>query len=339
MATFKVLNRQVYSSAKYSIVPIRKEDKYAIMKWRNEQINHLRQNKPLTETDQDAYFKNVVSKLFDQERPNQILFSYLENGKCIGYGGLVHINWIDKNAEISFIMDTELEKDYFSFHWETYLGLIEKVAFEELQLHKTFTFAFDLRPKLYEVLEKSGYEREARLKEHCFFEGKYLDVIIHSKINIRLYLRDASQEDLQITYKWANHSYTRKYAFNQGFISREEHSRWFTGKIEDQNCIYKLLIRGDEPVGSIRFDIKGEEGLISYLIAPDQIRKGYGKKILELALLSIEMERTDIKYIKGLVKKKNIASIKVFEKLGFHNTELGEDVLDFKKELKHADRK
>ena len=71
---------------------------------------HLRQDKPLTEEDQEAYFLNVVAKLFEQERPNQLLFSFLDGDKCIGYGGLVHINWIDKNAEISFIMNTSLEK-------------------------------------------------------------------------------------------------------------------------------------------------------------------------------------------------------------------------------------
>jgi RimJ/RimL family protein N-acetyltransferase len=183
MGTYKVLNKQVYSSGNYSIVPIRTEDKYAIMKWRNEQIYHLRQNSPLTEADQDTYFEGIVSQLFNQEKPNQILFSYLENGKCIGYGGLVHINWTDKNAEISFIMDTSLEKEFFSFHWQIFLALIEKVAFEDLQFHKIFTYAFDLRPNLYPVFEKSGFEFDARLKEHCFFESKFLDVVIHRKIN------------------------------------------------------------------------------------------------------------------------------------------------------------
>ncbi|MFD2201848.1 GNAT family N-acetyltransferase [Shivajiella indica] len=336
---YKILENQVFSNGKYSLVPIRTEDKYAIMKWRNEQIYHLRQNKPLTETDQDTYFDNVIVKLFDQERPNQILFSYLDNGNCIGYGGLVHINWTDKNAEISFIMDTALEKDFFSFHWKTYLDLIEKVAFKELELHKIFTYAFDLRPRLYVILENSGYEREARLKEHCFFEGKYIDVIIHSKTNGRLYLRNAGMDDLEITYSWANHPHTRQYAFNQEFISLEEHSKWFTGKITDQNCIYKLLISGAEPLGSIRFDLKGDEGLISYLIGPDHIGKGYGKNLLELSILSLEKERTDVSSIKGLVKKENIASVKIFEKLGFDKTELDENVLEFRMKINHAGRK
>lgn len=153
------------------------------MQWRNEQLYHLRQQKPLTTEDQENYFSIVITKLFAQEQPNQILFSYLENGICIGYGGLVHINWADKNAEISFVMDTQLEKEYFSKHWSTYLGLIEQVAYSELNLHKIFTYAFDLRPHLYDVFEANGFRKEAVLKEHCLFGNNFIDVIIHSKIN------------------------------------------------------------------------------------------------------------------------------------------------------------
>lgn len=183
MNSYKVLNNQQFSSNEFAIVPIRYEDRLQILKWRNEQIYHLRQDKPLTKEDQDNYFNTVVSKLFNEQKPNQILFSYLQNDICIGYGGLVHINWIDKNAEISFIMNTELETDYFSKHWTTFLQLIEQVAFMDLKFHKIFTFAFDVRPHIYQVFESAGFVKEANLKEHCFFDGHYKDVIIHRKLN------------------------------------------------------------------------------------------------------------------------------------------------------------
>ena len=183
MNSYKPLNHNVYSKEGFSLVPIREEDRWDIMKWRNEQIFHLRQSKPLTSEDQDRYFKNIVSKLFAEEFPGQLLFSFLKDGQCIGYGGLVHINWLDKNSEISFIMDTSLEENHFNEYWTIYLQLLEQMAFDDLKFHKIFTYAFDLRPHLYDVLESNGYIKEATLKEHCLFEGQYKDVIIHSKIN------------------------------------------------------------------------------------------------------------------------------------------------------------
>ena len=136
MKFYKVLHNQKFTNDEFSIVPIRYEDRMSILQWRNEQIYHLRQDSPLNKEDQEIYFKTVVNKLFDQEHPSQLLFSYMENDVCIGYGGLVHINWIDKNAEVSFIMNTELEKDYFSKHWSVFLKLIELVAFKELKLDR-----------------------------------------------------------------------------------------------------------------------------------------------------------------------------------------------------------
>lgn len=314
------------------------EDRYAIMRWRNEQIYHLRQRKPLTENDQDLYFQHKVSSLFDQDHPDQLLFSYLENETCIGYGGLVHINWIDKNAEISFIMDTVLEDKSFTFHWHVYLNLIENVAFDGLHLHKIFTYAFDLRPSLYDILDQAGYKLEARLKEHCFFENKYIDVIIHSKIKKKLSLRAAKKEDVQLTYSWANHPSTRRYAFNQDFISIERHSEWFKGKLTDCNCVYKILMWDNIPVGSIRLDINEGEALISYLISPDQTGKGFGKEMLASLITNIKTERPEVKILKGIVKKDNMASVNIFEKLQFERTELEEGLIEFKKSINHANR-
>ncbi|MDC1244558.1 GNAT family N-acetyltransferase, partial [Crocinitomicaceae bacterium] len=145
------MKNQSYEQNGFSIVPIRYEDRLEIMKWRNDQIYHLRQDKPLTEKDQNLYFKNTIAKLFQKENPNQILFSFLRENICIGYGGLVHINWIDKNAEISFVIDTKLESEYFITLWRSFITLLEKVAFEEILLHKIFTYAYDLRPQLYDA--------------------------------------------------------------------------------------------------------------------------------------------------------------------------------------------
>jgi RimJ/RimL family protein N-acetyltransferase len=88
---------------------------------------------------------------------------------------------VDKNAEVSFVMKTSLESSYFEINWIEYLKLIEQIAFKELNLHKLFVYAFDLRPHLYKALERSDYFFDARLKDHCFIQGVYKDVVIYSK--------------------------------------------------------------------------------------------------------------------------------------------------------------
>jgi RimJ/RimL family protein N-acetyltransferase len=310
---YRCLQKEKFQKNEYSIVPIRFEDRIEIMNWRNEQIYHLRQSKPLTEADQNHYFQNIVAKLFEQKQPGQVLFSYLENDTCIGYGGLVHINWTDQNAEISFIMDTTLEKEHFHFHWQTYLELLEKVAFEELGLHKIYTYAFDLRPHLYVALESSGFQKEAVLKEHCIFNNSLKDVVIHSKFN-DFYLRKADSEDAEMLFKWVNCPDVRNNAFSSDVIVWDEHQKWFKAKLQDCNSSIFILNFKNSFVGQIRFDF--DCSLNSYVIDYSIDSKfrglGYGYKIIKMGLQEMGTGKYTAK-----VKFDNLASIKVFEKLSF----------------------
>lgn len=339
MNSYKVLTKQIYTDREFSIVPIRFEDRMDIMKWRNEQIYHLRQSKPLTIDDQDRYFSSVIAGLFEQENPDQILFSFLKNGDCIGYGGLVHINWIDRHAEISFVMDTLLEKEFFQETWIQYLKLIEQAAFNGLGLHKIFTYAFDLRPHLYNALENSGFQKEAVLKEHCLFEGRTIDVIIHSKTNTTLSLTKAVQEDNKLTYYWANNSEIRAYSFSKQFISFEEHVNWFSGKINNDHCLYFILRRGCNGIGSMRIDFSKnkEEGTISYLIDPKEHGKGYGRKIVEMTEEILVRNGWNVLLV-AYVQEENTASLKIFKALNYE-LEYENERLKFTKRTGDENRK
>ena len=63
MVRYICLKQQEFSYGNYRLVPLRYEDRFLIMKWRNEQIYHLRQSSLLTEEDQQRYFDNVVAKI------------------------------------------------------------------------------------------------------------------------------------------------------------------------------------------------------------------------------------------------------------------------------------
>ena len=319
MRTYKALQQNVFEMDEYSIVPIRSDDRYEIMKWRNEQIYHLRQDKPLTKEVQDNYFDKIIPQLFNQEKPSQLLFSFLKNGKLIGYGGLVHINWVDQNAEVSFIMDTKLEKEYFKFHWCVFLELIEKVAFLELELYKIFTYSYDLRPKLYEVLEKMSFTKEATLKEHCLFDTKYINVLIHSKKNpYKLTFRNASIKDVDIFYNWTNDADVRKQSYSSDKIEFSDHKKWFEEKISDPFC--NLLVfqnNKEESVGQVRIQKESSNGVVIGISVDKNHRgKKYAMQMLKSAS-SYFLKLNPNFIINAYIKEENIHSKKAFENAGY----------------------
>ena len=318
MPKYICLQYQEQHLGDYSIVPLRYEDRFSIMKWRNEQIYHLRQARPLTEDDQQRYFDNVVSKLYDNPKPDQILFSYLEKGVCIGYGGLVHINWIDRNGEISFIMDTQLESEHFAEHWSNYLAMLKAVAFDDLCLHKIYTYAFDLRPHLYTMLEANGYKREATLKEHCLFNGEYKDVVLHSLWNNRYevinYVDCTKEQNLDIL-ALRNRDDVRSWMVNPEVIPEENHFKFVESLKGNSNRLYYAIYKNGMLVGTYNLTNEGnglwERGIIAN---PSTQGTGQTEKWERQILSSLPSE---IKAVSAKVKQDNLRSIKYHEKLGY----------------------
>jgi RimJ/RimL family protein N-acetyltransferase len=318
MRSYKCLSQQIFSNESCSIEPIRDQDKYAILEIRNEQLYHLRQSEPLTKEKQEHYFETVVSNLFEQEKPNQLLFSFFEDRVFIGYGGLVHINWLDKNAEISFVMKTELEQEHFVKYWSNYLKLIEKVAFGELNFHKIFTYAFDLRPHLYKVLLDCGFNEEARLKEHCYFDNRFLDVVYHAKINRTISCRKANESDMKLYFDWANDATVRENSYQSEPITLQNHKDWFLNKINDQNC-QMLVFQNhlNQAIGQVRIQANADQNAVIGISNDVNHRgKGYAAGMIAMATDLFLKEHPHL-VVSAYIKTENVASAKVFEKAGF----------------------
>ena len=316
MEAYRCLDKQVFSLGAYSLVPLRYEDRFAIMRWRNQQIYHLRQRRPLTEEDQQRYFDQVVAGLYGQEQPDQILFSYLENRQCIGYGGLVHINWNDRYAEVSFIMDTAREPEEFALHWTNYLTLLREVAFVRLKLHKLFTYAFDLRPQLYPVLEANGFVREATLKEHCLFEGQYKDVVIHS-----LWAYDfvnytqCSREQLLEILSLRNREEIRRLMVTTDVISEADHFAFVERLKGNPDRLYYAVYKSGKLMGTWNLTREGEgvwdRGIIAAVEAQGS---GETARWEQQLIASLPPE---VKALSAKVKASNGRSLRYHQKMGF----------------------
>ena len=318
MRKYLCLDRLAFHSGNFLLESIRDEDQSEIMNIRNAQLYHLRQAAPLSTEKQRHYFSTVVANLFKQEQPNQLLFSFFEKGTFIGYGGLVHINWTDRNAEISFVMKTELEKDHFEKYWSNYLNLIEQVAFDALNFHKIFTYAFDVRPHLYPVLTGSGYHEEARLKEHCFFDGRFLDVVYHAKFNRNVTFRKANPSDMLTYFNWTNDASVRENSYQSKAVTMEDHQNWFNSKIEDPDC--QMLIfenHSQQAIGQVRIEKIDDKTAIIGISNDSQHRgKGYAGLMITMATDEFLKQNPEI-CVSAYIKLDNQASAKAFEKGGY----------------------
>ena len=166
----------------YELTSIRMEDAETIMKWRNEQMTALRQSAPLTPSEQKNYFDNVVKPSLSQKQPDLILLRFTFENSLIGYGGLVHIDWGNQRAEVSFLLETERGKDTFQYGRDcsVFLNLLMQCAFDTLDLNKIFTYSYSHRSFHVNAVEASGFRRDGVLREDTKVDGEWVDAVIAS---------------------------------------------------------------------------------------------------------------------------------------------------------------
>jgi RimJ/RimL family protein N-acetyltransferase len=165
----------------YALQSLREVDALDIARWRNEQMQVLRQSRLLTEQDQRRYYGEFVAPSMSASQPDMVLVSFLMQGRCIGYGGLTHIDWGAQRAEVSFLLDTSRTVDKSSYRTDfvAFLRLLKTLAFERLLLRRLFTETYDIRPYHTAALEAAGFINEGRLRKHYLIDGALTDAVFH----------------------------------------------------------------------------------------------------------------------------------------------------------------
>lgn len=178
---YQCLKQQERVIGGYRFVPLRMQDMYPIMEWRNAQIAILRQSTPLTPHQQETYFNTVIQPSFSEKHPKQILFTIISEGSCIGYGGMVHIDWQRKEAEVSFLLNPSFEErmQTYASTFKAFLDMVKDVAFNDLGFDSLFTETYDTRPNHIAVLEKGGFALVERRKKQVVIGGIDTDSLIH----------------------------------------------------------------------------------------------------------------------------------------------------------------
>ena len=184
------LDQNQFTLRNYAISTIQPEDIELIRNWRNAQMTVLRQSAPIEYSQQIEYYSSVIWPSMGKDKPDNILFTFFHNNKRIGYGGLVHLSWQDKRAELSFLLDSDLtgNDEEYGKHFSAFIQLMITVAFERLNFHRLFTETYSTRVNHISFLESCGFVLEGTMRDHIILENKYVDSLIHSLINNNSYV-------------------------------------------------------------------------------------------------------------------------------------------------------
>ncbi len=130
--------------------------------------------------------------------------------------------------------------------------------------------------------------------------------------------RSVKEEDFRMIWEWANNPETRANSFESAAIPWEQHRKWCESKINTVYCSFWIASNHDrEQVGVVRFDHHDREATISVSVAPHARGRGYGRKIIESACERV-FRSSAVNLVRALIKPANKASIRVFERAGFH---------------------
>ena len=163
-----------------AVRPIRWSDRESIREWRNQQIDVLRQQDPISTEQQDQYFSQILEPLLGMTHPSQFLFGIELDAQLIGYGGLTNIDWDAQRAELSFLADTKILKTpAYKEIMTIFIKIISELAKNRFGLNQIFTETYTQRVDHIEILELAGFEHQTFLADRAVINGESVGSQIH----------------------------------------------------------------------------------------------------------------------------------------------------------------
>lgn len=174
-------SRPVLSMGRFEVGAIEPADIELIRQWRNDQMDVLRQSRPITAQEQEAYFARAIWPDKAADQPSNILLGIYDQGQLVGYGGLVHILWDYSRAEISFLLASDIAEDtsLVAELFAAWVRLMQQLAFEDLGLSRLTTETYAMRQMHIRLLEEAGFQREGLLRQHVIVHGQAMDAVVH----------------------------------------------------------------------------------------------------------------------------------------------------------------
>jgi UDP-2,4-diacetamido-2,4,6-trideoxy-beta-L-altropyranose hydrolase len=168
-----------------------------------------------------------------------------------------------------------------------------------------------------ELLENRDRRLKMSQSARQLVDGLGSERVRAALLNRELSLRLVRESDCRLLFEWADDPVARAASFHSAAISWEDHARWFAERLQDPHSVIYIGENAvDEPVGVVRFQIKGESAVLSVNVAPEFRGQGWGKELVALATRSLVRARS-ARRVDAFVKPDNQASVRLFEASGF----------------------
>jgi [ribosomal protein S5]-alanine N-acetyltransferase len=106
--------------------------------------------------------------------------SLLDHNDMIGYVSIWRIDAANYRGEVGYAISPNFWGKGFA---SEALAEVVKFGFSQLHLHSLEAIINPNNNSSAKVLEKQGFVREAHFKENYFFDGKFLDSVVYSKLS------------------------------------------------------------------------------------------------------------------------------------------------------------
>jgi len=155
------------------------------------------------------------------------------------------------------------------------------------------------------------------LRGRQLVDGFGVDRVLSKMLAPVIHLRPAEEGDCRFVWEWANENVLRERSFSQDPIPWERHQQWFRSKVHDPDSLFYIALDAElRPIGQARFDLDGNEAVISVGIDAPSRGRGYGTALIELASKTALRTR-NLTVIHAYVKRHNGESVRAFRKAGF----------------------
>lgn len=170
-------------------VTLRAIERYDLMyirEWRNEPYfrQFMREYRELTETHQENWYNRIVEddrfKMFVITSKESIVQEdKIYQRRLVGVAGLTYIDWRNKHCDVHFCI-----ADKWAWIDDVYAPKAIKIlldyAFNTLNMNKVWAEVYEIDEKKLKFFKGLGFQVDASLREHYYYEGKYITSYILS---------------------------------------------------------------------------------------------------------------------------------------------------------------